>query len=49
MSKNTGTEWQNYNRAFKAFLDASYKNQDSSDGSLVTYEMFGQLYPIFLF
>ena len=48
-SNHANGEWQNYNRAYKAFLDADYKNNDSSDGSLVTYEMFGQLYPIFYF
>ena len=44
-----GDNFTNYNRAYTAFMNSGYKMADHSDGSLITYEMFKALYPIFYF
>jgi hypothetical protein len=39
----------NYQRVYNALLSASYKNRDSSDGAVISYEQFSAVYPIFYF
>lgn len=51
---STGTvtgvnEMLNYQRAYNALLSAAYKNRDSMDGSMITYEQFESVYPIYYF
>jgi hypothetical protein len=42
-------ELLNYQRAYTALIAAAYKNRDSMDGSLITYEQWASLYPIYYF
>ena len=39
----------NYNRAYTAFLNAGFKMNDYSDGSLIDMNTYKSLYPIFFF
>lgn len=39
----------NYQRVYNALLSAAYKNKDASDGSLITYEQWRNIYPIYYF
>lgn len=44
-----GDNFTFYNRLYHAFLSAGHKNIDSMDGSLIDFNTFKSLYPIFYF